>query len=311
MQVHLKCHYCPTQAHNITYLSTPIIAETETTTKAFIIMTFGTTCKPRSIHFWRASWCSKLCKLKGSTHSMRLEDILWAMAKTWGYCWCLEGPWSSRQLWVLLLITIDQTLTEFLVGVWVCSQKSPVHSNSTGLACWHTATSTSTVTSTVTTWATATTATLTLIATTLRMCSLPLCPGQSQPHKTDANPLVRRHTTSSHPFDGLRRSWRKCQWMRQQYGCTLIQTRMWSLQGGCCWRSRGAAIQTCSRNLQLSSRISRSSIQLSRSLQTKASTSRPLPPTPSSCSTGHTLPISHCSTHGNSCPYHRCAFFSL
>ena len=93
---------------------------------------------------------------------------------------------------MLLLITIDQTLTEFLVGVWVYSQKSPVHSNSTGLVYWHTVTSTSTVTSTVTTWATATTATLTLIATTLRMCSLPLCPGQSQPHKMDANPLVCR-----------------------------------------------------------------------------------------------------------------------
>ena len=31
-------------------------------------------------------------------------------------------------------------------------------------------------------------------------------PRQSQPHKTDANPLVRRRATSSHPFDGLRRS---------------------------------------------------------------------------------------------------------
>ena len=50
MQVHLKCHYCPAQAHNITYLSTLMIAETETMTKAFIITMFGTTCKPRSIH---------------------------------------------------------------------------------------------------------------------------------------------------------------------------------------------------------------------------------------------------------------------
>ena len=80
---------------------------------------------------------------------------------------------------MLLLITIDQTLTEFLVGVWVCSQKSPVHSNSTGLVYWHTATSTSTVTSTATTQATATTVTLTSIATTPRMHSLPLCSGQS------------------------------------------------------------------------------------------------------------------------------------
>ena len=31
-------------------------------------------------------------------------------------------------------------------------------------------------------------------------------PRQSQPHKMDANPLVRRCATSSHPFDGLRRS---------------------------------------------------------------------------------------------------------
>ena len=30
-------------------------------------------------------------------------------------------------------------------------------------------------------------------------------PRQSQPHKTDANPLVRRRATSSHPFNGLRR----------------------------------------------------------------------------------------------------------
>ena len=129
------------------------------------------------------------------------------MAKTWGYCWWSEGPWlwSSRQLWVLLLITIDQTLTEFLVGVWVCSQKSPVHSNSTGLVCWHTVTSTSTATSTITTQATVTTATSTSIATTLRMHSLSLCPGQNRPHKTDANPLVHKHVISPHLLGG-----RKC-----------------------------------------------------------------------------------------------------
>ena len=95
-----------------------MITETEMTTKSFIITTSGTTCKPRSIHFWRASWRSKLCKLKGLTRSVRLEDVLWAMAKTWGYCWCSEGPWSSRQLWVLLLITIDWTLTPSFL--WVC-----------------------------------------------------------------------------------------------------------------------------------------------------------------------------------------------
>ena len=31
-------------------------------------------------------------------------------------------------------------------------------------------------------------------------------PRQSQPHKMDTNPLVCRRATSSHPFDGLRRS---------------------------------------------------------------------------------------------------------
>ena len=30
-------------------------------------------------------------------------------------------------------------------------------------------------------------------------------PRQSQPHKTGTNPLIRRHTTSSHPFNRLRR----------------------------------------------------------------------------------------------------------